>query len=146
MPGSHALRALAPAFFVMSLMAASLPASAQTLTGAAAQKSPQADVFIAYENALHRRRPRRRRQARGAVQGEGEPGDAEGLRRARLQADAGREAKARVPPEQRRKQIQKVEVKGDYAYLEAESERKGVLDVAGFEKTADGWKVAPVRR
>jgi hypothetical protein len=37
-------------------------------------------------------------------------------------------------------------VKGGYAYLEAESERKGVLDVAGFEKTADGWKVGPVRR
>ena len=55
--------------------------------------------------------------------------------------------KARLPPEQRRLQIKKVEeVKGDYAYLEAESERKGVLDVAGFEKTADGWKVAPVRR
>ena len=54
--------------------------------------------------------------------------------------------KTRLPPEQRRKQIQKVEVSGDYAYLEAESERKGVLDVAGFEKTAEGWKVAPVRR
>ena len=51
--------------------------------------------------------------------------------------------KTRLSPEERRKQIKKVEVSGDYAYLEAESERKGVLDVAGFEKTADGWKVAP---
>ena len=52
MPGSHALRALAPAFFLMALMAASQPAAAQVLTGAAAQKSAQAEVFIAYENAL----------------------------------------------------------------------------------------------
>ena len=42
--------------------------------------------------------------------------------------------------------VKKVEVKGGYAYPEAESERKGLLDVAGFEKTAEGWKVAPVRR
>ena len=49
MPRFHALRALAPAFLVVSLMAAGGPASAQTLTGAAAQKSAQADVFIAYE-------------------------------------------------------------------------------------------------
>ena len=57
--------------------------------------------------------------------------------------------KARLAPEQRRKQIQKVEVKGDYAYLEAESERKGVLDVAGFEKTAErleGRAGAPLGR
>ena len=45
---------------------------------------------------------------------------------------------ALLPETERRKQIKKVEVKGDSAYLEAESERKGVLDVAGFEKTAGG--------
>ena len=61
------------------------------------------------------------------------------------QMQAARKA-ARLSEAERRKQIKKVEVKGDYAYLEAESERKGVLDVAGFEKTTDGWKVAPVRR
>jgi hypothetical protein len=38
------------------------------------------------------------------------------------------------PMPERRKQIRKVEVKGDYAYLEAESERKGVLDVAGIRE------------
>lgn len=53
---------------------------------------------------------------------------------------------ARVAPDARRMQIEKVEITGDYAVLEAKTDRKGVLDVAGFEKTAGGWKVAPVRR
>jgi len=37
-------------------------------------------------------------------------------------------------------------VRGDYATLEARTDRQGVLDVAGFLKTAEGWKVTPVRR
>ena len=146
MPGAHALRALAPALFVVSLMAASLPASAQTLTGAAAQKSSQADAFIAYENALidggldaaaKHAAPSKVKENQEMLKAFGAPG---------FEQMRAEKKKARLPPEQRRLQIKKVEVKGDYAYPEAESERKGVLDVAGFEKTADGWKVAPVRR
>jgi len=146
MPGSHALRALAPAFFLMALMAASQPAAAQVLTGAAAQKSAQAEVFIAYENALidggldaaaKHAAPSKVKENQEMLKAFGVPG---------FEPMRAEKKKARLPPEQRRLQIKKAEVKGDYAYLEAESERKGVLDVAGFEKTADGWKVAPVRR
>ncbi|MET0209692.1 MAG: hypothetical protein ABW220_11675 [Burkholderiaceae bacterium] len=54
--------------------------------------------------------------------------------------------KTRVAPEVRRKQIRKVEIDGDYAYLEADSDRKPLLDVAGFEKIGSTWKVAKVRR
>jgi ketosteroid isomerase-like protein len=146
MPSLHALRALAPAFLVVSLMAAGAPASAQTLTGAAAQKSPQADVFLLYENALidggldaaaKHAAPSKVKENQEMLKAFG----ADGFK----QMQAAKKA-ARLPEAERRKQIRKVEVKGDYAYLEAESERKGVLDVAGFEKTAEGWKVAPVRR
>jgi len=121
-------------------------ASAQTLTGAAAQKSPQADVFLRYENALidggldaaaKHAAPSKVKENQEMLKAFG----ADGFK----QMQAAKKA-ARLPDAERRKQIRKVEVKGDYAYLEAESERKGVLDVAGFEKTADGWKVAPVRR
>ena len=118
----------------------------QTLTGAAAQKSTQADVFIAYENALidggldaaaKHAAPSKVKENQEMLKAFG----ADGFR----QMQAAKKA-ARLPEAERRKQIRKVEVKGDYATLEAESERKGVLDVAGFEKTAGGWKVAPVRR
>ena len=121
-------------------------ASAQTLVGAAAQRSPQADVFLLYENALidggvdaaaKHAVPSKVKENQEMLKAFG----ADGFR----QMQAAKKA-ARLPDAQRRKQIRKVEVKGDYAYLEAESERKGVLDVAGFEKTAEGWKVAPVRR
>jgi hypothetical protein len=121
-------------------------AQAQTLIGAAAQKSAQADVFIAYENALidggldaaaKHAAPSKVKENQEMLKAFGRHG---------FEQMRAEKRKARLPPEQRRQQIRKVEVKGDYAYLEAESERKGVLDVAGFEKTADGWKVAPVRR
>ena len=61
------------------------------------------------------------------------------------QMQAARKAE-RLPEAQRRKQVKMVDISGDYACLEDETRRKGVLDVAGFEKTAEGWKVAPVRR
>jgi len=118
----------------------------QTLTGAAAQNSAQADVFIAYENALidggldaaaKHAAPSKMKENQEMLKAYGRHG---------FEQMRSEKRKARLPPEQRRQQIKKVEVKGDYAYLEAESERKGVLDVAGFEKTAEGWKVAPVRR
>ncbi|MEP7301109.1 MAG: hypothetical protein ABI699_06230 [Caldimonas sp.] len=118
----------------------------QTLTGAAAQKSAQADVFIAYENALidggleaaaKHAAPSKVKENQEMLKAFGAPG---------FEQMRAEKKKARLAPAERRKQIKKVEVSGDYAYLEAESERKGVLDVAGFEKTGEGWKVAPVRR
>jgi hypothetical protein len=121
-------------------------AATQTLTGAAAQKSPQADLFIAYEEALldggleaadKYMSPAKRDEVKEMVKAYG----MHGFRQ--MQAE---KRKNRVPPEERRKRIQKVEISGDYAYLEAATERKGVLDVAAFLKTADGWKVTPVRR
>jgi len=146
MPGFHALRALAPAFVALSLTAAGLPASAQTLTGAAAQKSPQADVLLAYEDALIDKglEAAAKHAAPSKVKENQEMMKAFGPESFK-QMQAARKAE-RLPEAQRRKQITKVEIKGDYAYLEAETGRKGVLDVAGFEKTAEGWKVAPVRR
>lgn len=118
----------------------------QTLTGAAAQKSPQADVFIAYENALidGGLEAAAKHAAPAKVQENQEMLKAFGIEGFK-QMQAARRG-ARVPAAERRKQIEKVEVSGDYAYLEARSERKGVLDVAGFLKTPEGWKVAPVRR
>jgi len=136
------------ALLLVSVMSAALPAAAkaQMLTGAAAQKSAQADVFIAYENALidggldaaaKHAAPSKVKENEEMLKAFG----ALGFEQMRAE-----KKKARLAPEERRRQIRKVEVKGDYAYLEAESERKGVLDVAGFERTAAGWKVAPVRR
>ena len=131
---------------IVAAMTAQGAAMAQTLTGAAAQKSAQADVFLLYENALidggldaaaQHAAPSKVKENQEMLKAFG----ADGFK----QMQAAKKA-ARLPDAERRKQIRKVEVKGDYAYLEAESERKGVLDVAGFEKTAEGWKVAPVRR
>jgi hypothetical protein len=141
-------RRRAVALLLVPAVSACLPAAAtaQTLAGAAAQKSPQADVFLLYENALidggleaaaNHAAPSKVKENQDMLKAFG----ADGFR----QMQAAKKA-ARLPEAERRKQIRKVEVKGGYAYLEAESERKGVLDVAGFEKTAEGWKVAPVRR
>ena len=139
---------------LMFLSASPLPAAAQaaraaatqTLRGAAAQASPQADAFIAYENALidggldaaaKHAAPAKVQENQEMLKAFG----ADGF----TQMQAAKRA-ARVTPAERRRQIRKVEITGDYAYLEAESGRQGVLDVAGFLKTSQGWKVAPVRR
>jgi len=131
---------------VLSCVTAHAPSMAQTLTGAAAQKSAQADVFLLYENALidggldaaaKHAAPSKVKENQEMLKAFG----ADGFK----QMQAAKKA-ARLSDAERRKQIVKVEVKGDYAYLEAQTGTKGVLDVAGFEKTADGWKVAPVRR
>lgn len=121
-------------------------AASQTLTGAAAQKSPQADVFLAYETALidggleaaeKYASPAKVKDNQEMVKAFG----LEGFKQ--MQAER---RKNRLSPAERRKQILKVVITGDYAYLEATSERPPLLDVAGFVKTPEGWKVAPVRR
>jgi len=131
---------------VVAAMTAQGAAMAQTLTGATAQKSAQADVFLLYENALidggldaaaKHAAPSKVKENQEMLKAFG----ADGFK----QMQAAKKA-ARLSDAERRKQIVKVEVKGDYAYLEAKTETKGVLDVAGFEKTANEWKVAPVRR
>ena len=121
-------------------------AATQTLKGAAAQKSAQADAFIAYENALidGGLEAAAKFAAPSKVQENQEMVKAFGIEGFK-QMQAAKRA-ARVAPDARRKQIEKVEITGDYAYLEAKTQQKGVLDVAGFERTAAGWKVAPVRR
>ncbi len=149
------LRRLALGGVVMTL-AAGLPvrgqaqakpkAPMQTLTGAAAQKSPQADLFVAYEQALldggleaadKLMSPAKRAEVKEMLQAFG----ADGFKQ--MQDE---KRKSRVSPAELRKRILKVEITGDYAYLEAKSDRPNVLDVAAFEKTAEGWKVTPVRR
>lgn len=139
--------AAAPLLAGSLMMAAHAQGGAkQTLTGAAAQRSPQADAFIAYENALvdggleaatKFAAPSKVKENEEMLKMYG----ADSFK----QMQAAKKA-TRVPEAQRRKQIVKVEIIGDYAYLEAESTPKGSFDVAGFEKTAGGWKVAPVRR
>ena len=120
--------------------------SRQTLTGTAAQKSPQADLFVAYEEAMLdggiEAADKYMSQAqRTEVKELLEVFGADGFKQ--MQAE---KRKTRIAPAELRKRIQKVEISGDSAYLEARTDRQGVLDVAAFIKTADGWKVTPVRR
>ncbi len=116
---------------------------AQTLLGAKAQKSPQADAFLAYENALIARgleaaRPYMTADKVDDLQGMaktfGEDGFNQFLERMRSGAQG----------EARRKQIEKVEVKGDSAVLEARDSPQAVT-VQYLQKTSAGWKVS-VRR
>lgn len=53
--------------------------------------------------------------------------------------------KTQIVSAELRKLIRKVEIGGDYAYLEARTERQA-LDVARFLKTAEGWKTTPLHR
>lgn len=131
-------------FAVLAAIALLVPAShAQTLTGAKAQKSPQADAFLAYEKALIAggldaarpyMTPAKVDDLQGMAAAFGEEGFKQFLDRMRsgAQGDA------------RRKQIEKVEVSGDYAVLEARDGPHAVT-VQHLAKTADGWKVS-VRR
>lgn len=132
---------------VLALFAAillSVPTShAQTLTGARAQKSPQADAFLAYEKALLAggldaarpfMTPEKLDDLNSMLKNWGEDGFQQFL--ARMRSGAQGEA--------RRKQIDKVEVKGDSAVLEARDSPNAVT-VQHLAKTADGWKVS-VRR
>ena len=131
-------------FAVLVLFALAGPAShAQSLTGAKAQKSAQADGLIAYENALMaggleaarpHMTPDKLDELNGMLKNFGEDGFKQFLERMR----GGARDMAR------RKQIEKVEVKGDYAVLEAR-DSPAVVTVQHFAKTKDGWKV-DVRR
>ena len=131
-------------FAILAVLALAVPAShAQTLTGAQAQKSPQAEVFLAYEKGLIAQgidgarphmTPEKLEDLKSMVKHFGE----EGFKQFRDKMRAGAQGEAR------RKQIEKVEVKGDYAVLEAR-DSPNVVTEQHLVKTKDGWKVG-VRR
>ena len=128
----------------LAALAFTLPAShAQTLTGAQAQKSPQAEAFLAYEKALiaggldgarPHMTPEKVADLQSMVQAFGDEGFKQFLEKMRAGAQG----------EARRKQIEKVDVKGDYAVLEARDSPNAVT-VQHLVRTKDGWKVG-VRR
>ena len=134
------IRVLAILAAVAAVAAFAPAGQAQTLTGAKAQKSAQADAFLAYEKALiagglDAARPymtaAKVDDLQGMAKAFGEDGFKQFLDRMRSGAQG----------EARRKQIEKVEVKGDYAVLEARDGPHAVT-VQHLQKMADGWKVS----
>ncbi len=131
-------------FAVLAAIALAIPSShAQTLTGAQAHKSAQADAFLAYENALlagglDAAQPymtaAKLEELNGMLKTWGEDGFKQFLDRMRGGAKG----------EARRKQIEKIEVTGGYAVLEARDSPQ-VVTVQHLTKTKEGWKV-DVRR
>lgn len=127
-------------FAVLAAIALAIPSShAQTLTGAQAQKSPQAEAFLAYEKSLlagglDAAQPymtaAKLDELNGMLKTWGEDGFRQFLDRMRGGAKG----------EARRKQIEKVEVTGGYAVLEARDSPQ-VVTLQHLTKTNEGWKV-----
>lgn len=137
--------ALATLLGVSTMTAHAQKPGPRTLTGAEAQKSAQADVFLAYEQALlsggidaasKYMTPGRLADMKDMVKQFGEDGFKEFQARQRQETPQG---------EARRKQIQKVMVDGDSAVLEAQTKQKGILDEVRLVKTKDGWKIGKGR-
>jgi hypothetical protein len=142
--------AIVAATLSLVLGALTLSAEAQRsgptfLTGAQAQKSPQADVFLAYEEALLSKgidaaavhmTPERLAAMKDMLKQFGEDGFKEFQEKQRQSVAKG---------EARRKQVDKVVVDGDTAVLEARSS-PAFVDEVRMVKTKDGWKIAPGRR
>lgn len=114
-------------------------AGAQTLTGEAARRSPQADAFLAYEHALIEgglkaaipyMTAEKLADLKGMAEMFGEEGFNEFLDRMRGGAQG----------EARRKQIISITVHGDHAVLEARDDPNTVTE-QHLDKTKDGWKV-----
>ena len=113
---------------------------AETLKGAKAQNSPQAEVFLAYEKALlfdgieaasKYMTPRRRQGMNEMIKQLGPESFKEfqaKMRASNAQGDA------------RRKQIEKLVVDGDRATLEARSDPHSVDEVF-LVRMKDGWKI-----
>ena len=130
-----------PVFAVLAAIALALPAShAQTLTGAQAQKSPQAEVFLAYEKALIWQgidaaspymTPERLAGMKDMLKQLG----AESFKQMQIE-----KRKSVLQGEARRRQIEKVVVDGDNAVVEARSGPNDV-DVARLVRMKDGWKI-----
>ena len=113
----------------------------QTLSGAQAQKSPQAEVFLVYEKALLTQgieaagvymTPERLADMKDSLKQFGEAGFKE-FQTMRLKTTPQGEA--------RRRQIEKVVVDGDNAVLEARSGPNDVDEVR-LVKLKNGWKIA----
>jgi hypothetical protein len=124
------------------LAALSLNAAAmETLTGAKAQKSPQAEVFLAYEKAM----------LSDGIEAAGAHMTAERLANMRAQFQQfGAEGfkqmqaerrKSTPQGEARRKQIEKVVVDGNKAVLTVRTS-PNYVEEAPLERTKDGWKIA----
>ncbi|HUG35807.1 MAG TPA: nuclear transport factor 2 family protein [Candidatus Limnocylindrales bacterium] len=142
------MRMLAAALGIL-LGALTMSAEAQkpapkTLTGVQAQKSPQADVFLAYEEALLSKgidaagvhmTPERLADMKEQLKQGGEAGFKEFQAKQRESVAKG---------EARRKQIEKVIVDGDTATLEARSS-PAFVDEVRMVKTKDGWKIGKGR-
>ena len=116
-------------------------AGSNTLTGEQARKSPQAEVFLAYEKALLWQgidaagaymTAERLAGMKAQVKQFGEDGFKQ------MQAER---RKSTPQGEARRKQIEKVVVDGDKAVLEARDGPNSVDEVR-LAKTKDGWKIA----
>lgn len=112
---------------------------AQALSGVQAQKSPQADAFLAYESALVKggleaakphMTPEKVADLQTMVKMFGEEGFKQFLDKMRGGAQG----------EARRAQIFKVEVKGERAVLEAR-DSPNVVTEQHLLRTKDGWKV-----
>ena len=131
--------AVAALAFLVAAVLSSPAGHAQTLSGAQAQKSPQAEVFLAYEAALLKggleaakphMTPEKVADLQMMVKMFGEEGFKQFLDKMRggAQGDA------------RRAQIFKVEVKGERAVLEAR-DTPNVVTEQHLLRTKDGWKV-----
>ena len=127
-----------PALLVVAALA-SAGGQAQTLTGVEAQHSPQAEAFLAYEAALivggleaaqPRMTPAKLDDLKSMVAAFGVEGFNQFLDRMRSGAQG----------EARRAQIEKVEVDGEHAVLEAR-DSPHVITEQHLANTADGWKV-----
>ena len=133
-------------FAVLAAIALAVPASyAQTLTGAQAQKSPQAEVFLEFEKALiaggidaasAHMTPQKLDSMKGELKQYGEAAYKQFIEQMR----SGPQGEAR------RKLIAKVDVKGEFAELEVRDRPSDVaVSVVFLARTKDGWKV-DVRR
>jgi hypothetical protein len=134
--------ALSLAFISTGVM--NMSHAGETFTGAQAQKSPQAETFLAYEGAMiaggldaasAHITPEKLEELQGMKEAFGEEG---------FQQFVGR-MKSGAQGDARRKQIEKVEVTGDYAVLEARDNPNAVT-VMGLAKTAKGWKITVTKR
>ena len=115
--------------------------NAQTLTAAQAQKSPQADTFLAYEKALYTQgleaagaymTPERLAASRESVKQFGE---------AKLKEMIAQMAKSTPQGEARRKQIEKMVLDGDYAVLTVRENAQFTSEPT-LLRTKGGWKLS----
>lgn len=142
MTQQHALYRWLAVGLSLFLGALSMNAAAlETLTGAKAQNSPQAAVFLAYEKALHwdgieaaaaHMTAERLANMRAQLKQFGEDGFKQMQTERRKSTPQG---------EARRKQIEKLVVDGNKAVLTIR-DSPNVVSEAPLEMTKDGWKIA----